>query len=115
MLPLKVNPREMERMMKRMGIKVDEIDAHQVVIKCPDRDIIIDNPEVAKTTMQGKASFQISGIVREEKGEVKLDINAEDVKMVAEQAKVSEQKATEALVKSGGDIAAAIMDLKQAG
>jgi len=113
MLPGKINPKQMEKMMKRMGIKVDEIDAQQVVIKCADKDIIIDNPQVVKTNMHGTQSFQITGNVREESGEVKLAINLDDVKMVAEQAKVSEAKAREALEKSGGDIAQAIMDLKK--
>lgn len=112
MMPLKVNPKQMERMMKRMGISMDEVDARQVVIKCADRDIVIDNPQVVKTKMQGKDSFQVTGDVRVDKTEVKLEINPEDVKMVAEQAKVSEQKATQALEKSGGDIAQAIIDLK---
>jgi nascent polypeptide-associated complex subunit alpha len=113
MLPGKINPKQMEKMMKRMGIKVDEIDAQQVVIKCVDKDIIIDNPQVVKTNMHGTQSFQITGSVREESGVVKLDVNPEDVKMVAEQAKVSEARAREALEKSGGDIAQAIMDLKK--
>jgi len=113
MFPGKINPKQMEKMMKRMGIKVDEIDARQVIIKCGDRDIIIDNPQVARTNMQGHDSFQISGSVREEAaGEVKLEINAEDVKLVALQAKVNEKKAREALEKANGDIAQAIMDLK---
>lgn len=114
-MPLKVNPKQMERMMKRMGIKVDEIDAQQVVIKCVDKEIIIDSPQVVKTVMQGKDSFQISGDVREEKGQVRLDISLDDVRMVAEQARVSEQEARAALEKSGGDLAQAIIDLKQGG
>lgn len=114
MFPGKINPRQMEKMMKRMGIKVDEIDARQVIIKCADKDILIDNPQVVKTNLQGQDSFQISGDVREESiGEVKLEISAEDVKMVAEQAKVSEAKARAALEKANGDIAQAIMDLKK--
>ncbi|MFH1126284.1 MAG: nascent polypeptide-associated complex protein [Candidatus Altiarchaeota archaeon] len=112
MFPGKRNPKQMEKMMNRMGIKVDEIDAQQVIIKCSDKVIIIDNPQVVKTKIQGQDSFQISGAVREESGEVKLEINAEDIKMVAEQAKVSEKKAREALEKANGDLAQAIMDLK---
>ncbi|MDD5111187.1 MAG: nascent polypeptide-associated complex protein [Candidatus Altiarchaeota archaeon] len=112
MLPGRMNPKQMEKMMKRMGITVDEVDAQQVIIKCTDKDIIIDNPQVVKTKIQGKDSFQISGDVREESADVKLDISADDVKLVAEQAKVSEQKAKAALEKAGGDIAQAILDLK---
>jgi len=113
MLPGKINPKQMEKMMKRMGIKVDEVDAQQVIIKCAGRDIVVDNPHVIKTNMQGQDSFQITGDVREEAaGEVKLAVGEEDVKMVSQQANVPESKAREALEKAGGDLAQAIMDLK---
>jgi len=114
MLPSKINPRQMQRMMQRMGISVKEVAAQQVIIKCADKDIIIDNPQVVITKVQGQDMFQISGDVREESGgEVKLEISADDIKLVAEQAKVSEVKAKAALEKSGGDLAQAIMDLKK--
>ena len=101
-------------MMQRMGISVKEVAAQQVIIKCADKDIIIDNPQVVITKVQGQDMFQISGDVREESGgEVKLEISADDIKLVAEQAKVSEVKAKAALEKSGGDLAQAIMDLKK--
>lgn len=114
MLPGKINPKQMEKMMKRMGIKMDEIDAQQVIIKCADKDIIIDNPQVVQTKMPGQDSYQVTGDVREETaGEIQLEINPEDVKMVSEQAKVSEAKARKALEEANGDIAQAIMDLKK--
>lgn len=113
MIPGGINPKQMKVMMKRMCIKMDEIDAQQVIIKCAGKDIIIDSPQVVKTSMHGQDSYQISGETREETmGEVKLDISLEDVKMVAAQAKVSEKKAREALENSGGDLAQAILDLK---
>ena len=114
MLPGKINPRQMQRMMKRMGISMNEVNAEQVVIKCADREIVIDNPQVVVTKVQGQDMYQISGDVREQSsgGEVRLEISQDDVKMVAEQAKVPEKKARDALEKAGGDIAQAIMDLK---
>lgn len=111
MLP-NINPRQMKQAMKRMGIHMDEINAESVVIKCADKDIIIENPQVVKTVMQGQTMFQISGNVKEQTGEVKVEISDEDVKMVAEQANVSEEKAKIALEESMGDIAGAIMKLK---
>ena len=104
----------MQRMMQRMGISMKDVNAEQVIIKCSDRDIIIDKPQIVVTKVQGQDMYQISGAVREQAaGEVKLEISPDDVKMVAEQAKVSESKAREALEKAGGDIAQAIMDLKK--
>ncbi len=111
MLP-NINPRQMKQAMKRMGIQMDEINAESVVIKCADKDIVIENPQVVRTVMQGQVMFQISGKIKEQIGEVKVEISEEDVKMVAEQAGVSEDKARTALEESNGDIAGAIMRLK---
>ena len=112
MFPGKINPKQMEKMMKRMGIKVDEIDAQQVIIKCPDKDIIINNPSVVRTNVQGQDMFQISGKISESVSDASVEINEDDIKMVAEQAKVSDEKARRALEESNGDIAEAIMKLK---
>jgi len=104
----------MQRMMQRMGISMNEIKAEQVIIKCADKEIIIDNPQIVVTKVQGQDMYQVSGDMREEAGgEVRLEFSDDDVKMVAEQAKVSEKKAKEALEKAGGDLAQAIMDLKK--
>lgn len=107
-----INPRQMKQAMKRMGIQMDEIDAESVVIRCADKDIIIENPQVVKTVMQGQTMFQISGNVKEQVSEIRIEISDEDVKMVAEQARVSEEKAKIALEESKGDIAGAIIKLK---
>lgn len=112
MFPGGMNPKKMGKMMKRMGIKMDEIAAEEVIIRTLDKEIKIQNPEVVKTTMQGKEMFQISGDIVESEVEVKVSIDEEDVKMVAEQTGVSEGKAKEALEESDGDIAQAIMNLK---
>ncbi len=112
MLPTGVNPKQMKKMMKRMGIKLDEINAEEVIIRCVDRDIVIKNPQVVKTNVSGQEMFQVVGDVSEEAGEVALDISEDDVKMVAEQAGVSEEKAREVLEETNGDLAEAIMRLK---
>lgn len=107
-----MNPKQMKKMMKRMGIKSDEVDAEQVIIRCVDKEIIIDNPQVMATVIQGQTMFQIQGDVRESQKDVEADISAEDVEMVMEQAKVNEEKAISALESAGGDLAQAILDLK---
>ena len=112
-MPGGMNPKQMQKMMKRMGIKVDELDVTEVIIKCVDKDIIIANPQVVKTTVQGQDMFQVSGDITESEGEVSLDVSDEDVKMVAEQAGVPEAKAIAALEASNGDLAQAILDLKK--
>jgi len=94
-------------MLKQLGMKQEEIDAEEVIIKCSDKSIVIRNPSVTKINFQGNDMFQISGKAIEESLEEGL--SEEDIKTVMEKAKVSEEKAREALEKSGGDIARAII------
>ncbi len=108
MMPPGMDPKHMKQMMKQMGIGSEELDAKSVVIETTDGKLIVDNPQVVKITMQGQVSFQISGTVRKESS-----ISEDDVKMVAEQAGVQEQDARAALESSDGDIAEAIMKLKE--
>ncbi|MEM2918441.1 MAG: nascent polypeptide-associated complex protein [Candidatus Altiarchaeota archaeon] len=113
MFPRGINPRQMQQMMKKLGIKTEEINAESVVIHSSEKDIIIENPQVVKTVMQGQEIFQISGNVKEQtKNSEKVSISEEDIKIVMEQAKVSKEKAKEALEKTNGDIAEAIINLK---
>ena len=111
-MPGGMNPRNMKKLMKRMGIKSDEIDAEQVVIKCVDREIVIEEPSVVRTVIQGQEMFQIQGRVRESEQEASVSISQEDVNLVMAQAKVGEEKAIAALEKAEGDLAQAIIDLK---
>jgi len=112
MMPGGMNPKQMKKIMKRMGIKSDEIEAEQVIIKCVDRDIIIDEPSVVKTVIQGQEMWQIQGKAKESRSEAAADISQEDVEMVMSQTGSSEGKAIAALEKSKGDIAEAIISLK---
>ncbi|MBU2590304.1 MAG: nascent polypeptide-associated complex protein [Nanoarchaeota archaeon] len=107
MLP-NMNPKMMKMAMKKMGIKQEDIEANEVIIKSTHGDLIIKNPNVVKITMGGEDSFQITGIVEE------MSYKEDDVKTVAEQAGVSEDKAKEALEETQGDLAEAIMKLTQA-
>ena len=107
-----MNPRQMKQMMKRMGIRTEEIDAEEVVIKCLDREIVVESPQVMKTTMSGQEMFQISGTITERELEVEITLDEDDVRIVVEQAQVSEDQARKALEESKGDIAGAILSLK---
>ncbi|MFH1055442.1 MAG: nascent polypeptide-associated complex protein [Candidatus Altiarchaeota archaeon] len=112
MMPGGMNPKQMKKIMKRMGIKSDEIAAEQVIIRCVDREIIIDEPSVVRTLIQGQEMFQIQGNVRESEAESAADISQDDVDMVRAQTGVKEDAAIKALEKAKGDIAQAILDLK---
>lgn len=101
-----INPKLVKQAMKRMGIRQEEIDAFEVIIRTSGKDIIIKNPQVAKVNMAGQETFQISGDVTEE------TVSGEDIRTVAQQANVSEAQAKRALEQTGGDLAEAILKLK---
>jgi nascent polypeptide-associated complex subunit alpha len=87
----------MKAMMKKLGMQVEQIeDVQSIVIKTPKGNYIFDSAEVI-----GDIRFEPAA----------PEILKEDIAMVAEQAKVSEEKAKEALVATKGDIAEAIMRL----
>ncbi len=90
-----------------MGIKQEEIDAREVIIKTNSKDLIIKNPKVVKVNMMGQESLQVTGDIEE------AGISEEDIKTVADQANVSKEKAKAALEKHNGDLAAAILELKE--
>ena len=100
----------MRQMMKKMGMSQVEIPATEVVIKTPDREIVIINPQVSKVNMMGQETFQIVGEAHERPVEVEVD--EADVETVVEQTGVSPEDAKAALEDAGGDIAQAIMNLK---
>ena len=106
-----MNPKMLEKAMKQMGIKQEEIEASEVIIKCADKDLIIKNPQVSKVKAMGQETFQIVGDVEEVAAGVG-DIREGDVMTVMQQANVSEKKAKEALIQHKGDIAEAILSLQ---
>ncbi|MBR9700209.1 nascent polypeptide-associated complex protein [Candidatus Woesearchaeota archaeon] len=107
-----MNPRMMKQAMKKMGMQQEDIEASEVIIKCPDKEIIIPNPSVAKVKMMGQETWQITGEAQEKALDVAAEINDEDIKTVSEQTGASEEDAKAAIEKHDGDLAAAIMELK---
>ena len=108
---MNINPKQMQAMMKQMGIKQEEIDASKVTIEKNDGGkIIINDPSIQKINMQGNVSFQISGDISEETAEL---FSQDDVKTVMEKTGVSKDDAIKALENSSGDLAEAIMELSE--
>ncbi|AGN16906.1 MULTISPECIES: nascent polypeptide-associated complex protein [Methanobrevibacter] len=112
-----MNPKQMkqmERQMKKMGMKMEDIEGvEEVVIKCEDKDIVISNPEVNVMTVMGSDTYQITGDAQEIEKEVEIEINQEDIELVANQAGVSAEDAENALIEAKGDLAEAILKLNQ--
>lgn len=107
-----MNPIEMQKAMKRLGIRQEEIDAELVIIKTADRDIIIKNPQVSKVNMMGQETFQIVGDATEVEKDDKAEINEDDITTVMEQTNCSKEEALHALELSRGNLAEAILKLQ---
>ncbi|MBI4167840.1 MAG: Nascent polypeptide-associated complex protein [Candidatus Aenigmarchaeota archaeon] len=93
------NPRDIERLMKDMKMK--QIEADEVLIKTDEKTIVIKNPQVVKSEMMGKTTFQVTGDVFEEN-------SGSDIDIIMQKTGVSRERAEEAL-KETGDTASAIM------
>lgn len=103
----------MQKAMKRLGIRQEEIDAKEVIIRCEDKDIVIVNPQVSKVNMMGNEMFQISGNAEERERSSEVEIKEEDVQTVVDQAGCSKEKALEVLKETNGNIAEAILKLQE--
>ena len=102
-----MDPKKMQQMMKQVGMKMDNVPASQVIIKTDAGDIIVEEPQVVKTTMQGQIVFQVSGNVKEK------SFSDEDVKLVMDQSGIADKElASKALQEANGDVVKAIMKLK---
>lgn len=105
---MKINPKQLEKMAKKMGIQTTEIQAEEVIIKTPDKDILIKSPQVSRINMMGQDTFQISGEITERES----GPSQEDIKMVAEKTGASKEEARKVLEETG-DLAEAIIKLKK--
>ena len=105
---MKFDPNMMKKLMSQL--KMEDVEASEVIIKTPSGDLIITNPSVQRMKVKGKDSFQISGDVVEQET---IEVSEEDIKMVMDQTGCSEDEAMDALADSDGDIAGAILSLKK--
>jgi nascent polypeptide-associated complex subunit alpha len=105
-----INPKQMRKMMKQMGINMEEVDAEEVIIRKHDEELIFKNPSISKIVAKGMETFQIIG--EYEVVQRKVEVSDEDVKLVMEQAGVSEDEARKALEEARGDLAEALLKLQ---
>jgi nascent polypeptide-associated complex subunit alpha len=125
-----MSPKQMARMMKKMGIEQKEIDGvKEVIIRFADKEWVISNVQLTMIKQAGAESFQVAG-TKNERGltgsiegkpeeapepeiEKKIEIPMEDAALVASQTGVDIQVAKQALEETGGDLAAAILKLRR--
>ena len=109
-MPGRMNPRQMQRMMKKMGLNMEGLEGvKEVVIYTDKKEIHIKNPEVTIMDVKGEQTFQIQGDVEEKLG--KEDIPSEDIELVMNQTGVTEEEAKKALEDADGEPAEAIIKL----
>jgi nascent polypeptide-associated complex subunit alpha len=102
-------------MMQKMGMKVDEVaNVTQVIIKTESKDIVIEEPSVTLVTVQGQAMYQIAGgrVSEGTPQAVPTAVGEEDAQLVAQQTGRPLDDAKKALLEAGGDLAKAILILK---
>lgn len=107
---MKINPKQLEKMAKRMGIQSSPVDAEEVIIKTQDKDIIINDPQVSKVNMMGQETWQITGQAEERPRKPFTD---DDIDTVVNQTGASPEEVKAALEAAHGDLAEAIMNIKE--
>jgi len=111
-MPGNINPRQMNQMMRRLGISVKNIDnVEKIIIQTDTKEYIFKEAEVTIMDAKGQKTYQIIGnpIIRDRSD----DTLKEDIKLVMDQTGKSEEEAKKALEESNGDIAEAILKLSQ--
>lgn len=123
------SPKQMERMMKKMGIEQKEIDdVKEVIIRFSDKEWVISKPTITMIKQAGTETYQVAGNkiersltktitdsasdeIAQEKV-IEIEIPIEDAALVASQTGVDIETAKQALKETEGDLAAAILKLR---
>lgn len=104
----KPDPKKVEQIMKKLNMKVQQIEAEEVIIRAKNKKIIISNPEIMLADMMGREVYQISGEVSES-----MLVNEEDVKMVMDSTGRDRDTVVRKLEELDNDLAKAIIELKE--
>jgi len=120
----RVKRRQMERQMRRMGVDFEQLDGvSEVLIRLPDKELVLTNPQVVTMKAQGENVYQVVGepveraltVTAGATGETPTSppepFTEEDVQLVANQANVAEEEARHALREAKGNLAKAIIAL----
>jgi len=131
MLP--INPRELQKQLKqlkRMGLKIEQLEAEEASIISRGRIMLLKNPQVMVLEFGNQKVYYIipesveERVLSEEAKSASsttatqsiesVSISNDDIEFVASYLGVSKEKAAELLKRAGGDIAKAI-ELGQSG
>ena len=112
MAPQSFDNRQTRRMLERMGVSMDQVEnVEEVIIRTPDKDLVIKDANVSEMKVKGQRVFQVVGDDVEERMRERPKFTREDILLVSQQASVSEAKAEQALKDTNGDLAQAILQL----
>jgi nascent polypeptide-associated complex subunit alpha len=124
-----MNPRQMQMMMKRLGMSTEPIDGViEVIVRTATEEHVFQSPEVTILTVQGVRTYQVVGEPKirprsaatgagasEGPGEAPPAPPAgppeEDIRLVMEQSNADRATAVRALQECGGEPAEAILHL----
>lgn len=101
----------MAKMMKQMGVDMDELDAEKVEIHMNGKKLVFENPQISRIDAQGNEIFQLQGSYSEEEQSSEPEVSEEDIDLVVEKTGTSREEAREALEDSE-EVADAIMQLQ---
>jgi len=124
--------RQMRRKMQQQGIDMNQVDATRVIIEGTEKTLIINQPEVILMKQAGQEIYQVIGMAEEfspeeitigesdkmeeveqiDESEMKPEITENDIMLVASQSNVEKEVAEAMLIECDGDIAKAILLLK---
>jgi len=124
--------RQMRRKMQQQGVEMDQIEATRVIIEGTEKTLVLEQPEVILMKQAGQEIYQIIGEAEErssdditimsdeevedgevlESIEIKSAVTENDIMLVATQANVDKKEAESVLNECNGDIAKAILFLK---
>ncbi len=121
------DPRQMQRMMRQLGMTTEEVPGvEEVIVRTADQEHVFQRPEVTILTVQGVKTYQVVGTpqLRSRSAGAPRPGGAtgapaptaagppeEDVALVMEQAGVTREEALEALFVARGAPAEAILAL----
>ncbi len=116
---MRMNPRQMQKAMKSMGIKQNPVeDVVEVVIRTKSNEIVIKGAEVICVEMGGQKSYQVSGPenvrplgAEGSESAPTVDFSSSDVELVMSQTGCDREKAIEALTATDGQPAEAILKI----
>lgn len=112
-----INPHQMQRTMRSMGIKQTNLEnVVEVIIRTRDRDIVVSPAEVTCIEMKGSKQYQVAGaetvMAAGSAGSSAGPVySAEDIELVMSQTNCDRDKAIEALGECDGQPAEAIIKI----